>query len=63
MAAGPLLTVLPLAAAYRTGSRPAMVPGFAVGGLGVPYGMAGLGAMLVTATAPALVGALPPFTS
>src|SRR5690606_35403886 len=34
--AGPLLTVLStllLAAAYRTGSWPAMAPGFAVGGL------------------------------
>ncbi|WP_067639868.1 MFS transporter [Actinomadura latina] len=105
MAAGPLLTVvstLLLAATYRTGSWPAMVPGFAVGGLGaignlvssqvalesapaeragvaagitntakqlgiavgvavlgVPYGLAGPGPMLVTAAALALLGALP----
>ncbi|MFA1544275.1 MFS transporter [Actinomadura monticuli] len=105
VAAGPLLTVLStllLAAAYRTGSWPPLVPGFAVGGLGaignlvssqvaleaapaeragvaagitntakqlgiavgvavlgVPYGLGGLGAMLVTAAALALLGALP----
>ncbi len=105
VAAGPLLTVIStllLAATYRTGSWPAMVPGFAVGGLGaignlvssqvaleaapperagvaagvtntakqlgiavgvavlgVPYGLDGLGAMLVTAAALALLGALP----
>ncbi|MFG1852535.1 MFS transporter [Actinomadura geliboluensis] len=105
VAAGPLLTVLStllLAATYRTGSWPAMVPGFALGGLaaignlvssqvaleaapaeragvaagitntakqlgiavgvavlGVPYGLAGVGGMLLTAAALALAGALP----
>lgn len=105
VAAGPLLTVLStllLAATYRTGSWPAMVPGFAVGGLGaignlvssqvalesapperagvaagitntakqlgiavgvavlgVPYSLDGAGAMLLTAAALALLGAVP----